>query len=164
MTGRSGTVWDRIRYWNVTPEERAGTHPADRHVAPGGQHLLRAVDVDAEPATVYRWLCEIAVAPYSYDLIDNRGRRSPDTLTAGAEDVRLGQRFQIGPVVEVEPGRQITVVTAGRAARIFGQVAITWEVVPGVAARSRILGCVAVGPPRDISTGRGRRFSVSATW
>ncbi|MEO7352280.1 MAG: hypothetical protein ABIR34_03855, partial [Marmoricola sp.] len=30
-------------------------------------------------------------------------------------------------------------------------VAITWEVVPGVAARSRILGCVAIGPPRGLA-------------
>jgi hypothetical protein len=138
-----------VAFWNVTTAERAGTHPADRHVAAGGRHLLRAVDVDAEPGTVYRWLCQIAVAPYSYDLIDNLGRRSPATLTPGAEDVTVGQRFQIGPVVEVEPGRQITVATAGRAARLFGDVAITWEVVPGIAARSRILGCVAIGPPRN---------------
>ncbi len=138
-----------IRFWNTTAAEEAATHPADRHVPAGGRHLLRAVDVDADPATVYRWLCQIAVAPYSYDLIDNLGRRSPAALTPGAEDVRVGQRFQIGPVAEVEPGRQITVVTAGRAARVFGQVAITWEVVPGVAAESRILGCVAIGPPRN---------------
>jgi hypothetical protein len=141
-------VLDRIRFWNVTAEERLATHPADRHVPAGGGHLLRAVDVDADPAVVYRWLCQIAVAPYSYDLVDNLGRRSPTTLTPGAGDVRLGQWFQIGPVVEVEPGRQITVATAGRAARVFGNVAITWQVVPGVTARSRILGCVALGPAR----------------
>jgi hypothetical protein len=139
-----------VRYWNVTEAEKAATHPADRHVPAGGRHLLRAVDVEADPGTVYRWVCQIAVAPYSYDLIDNLGRRSPPTLTPGAEDVRIGQPFQIGPVVEVEPGRQITVATAGRAARIFGQVAITWEVMPGVAARSRILGGVAIGPPRGV--------------
>ena len=139
-----------VRYWNTTAAEQAATHPADRHVPAGGQHLLRAIDVDADPATVYRWLCQIAVAPYSYDLVDNLGRRSPRTLTPGAEDVRIGQRFQIGPVVEVEPGRQITVVTAGSAARLFGKVAITWEVVPGLTTRSRILGCVAIGPPRGL--------------
>ncbi len=141
---------DRVRYWNATAQERAETHPADRHVGAGGDHLLRAVDVDADPDTVYRWLCQIAVAPYSYDLIDNLGRRSPTTLTPGAEDVRLGQRFQIGPVVEIEPGRHITVATSGKAARLFGDLAITWAVVPGVTTRSRILGCVALAPPRNL--------------
>lgn len=138
-----------LAYWNATAAERAETHPADRHVPAGGRHVLRAVDVDAAPDTVYRWLCQIAVAPYSYDLIDNLGRRSPTTLTPGADDVRVGQEFQIGPVVEVERGRQITVVTAGRAARVFGRLAITWAVVPGIDAPSRILGCVALGPPRN---------------
>lgn len=138
-----------VRYWNATAAEQAATHPADRQVPAGGRHLLRAVDVDASPATVYRWLCQIAVAPYSYDLVDNLGRRSPRTLTPGAEDVQVGQWFQIGPVAEVEPGRQITVATTGRPARIFGDMAITWEVVPGVTRRSRILGCVAMGPPRN---------------
>lgn len=138
-----------VACWNATAAELAETHPADRNVPAGGTHLLRAVDVDAAPDTVYRWLCQIAVAPYSYDLIDNLGRRSPTTLTPGADDVRVGQRFQIGPVAEVEPGRQITVTTEGRAARVFGAVAITWAVVPGLDARSRILGCVALGPPRN---------------
>ncbi len=139
-----------VRYWNVTAAEQVATHPADRHVPAGGHHLLRAVDVDAAPATVYRWLCQVAVAPYSYDRIDNLGRRSPSTLTPGAEEVTIGQRFQIGPVVEVEPGVHITVATAGNAARIFGQLAITWAVVPGVGTRSRILGCVALAPPRNL--------------
>jgi hypothetical protein len=40
------------------------------------------------------------------------------------------------------------VATAGTARRLFGAVAITWQVVPGVRARSRILGCVALGPAR----------------
>ena len=140
---------DRIRFWNVTTAERSGVHPADRHVPAGGEHFVRAVDVDAEPATVYRWLCQIGVAPYSYDLVDNLGRRSPATLTPGADDVRVGRHFSIGPVVEVEPGRHITVATSERAARVFGEVAITWSVVPGVRTRSRILACVALGPARS---------------
>ncbi len=48
----------------------------------------------------------------------------------------------------MEPGSQITVATAGRAARVFGNIAITWQVVPGLTTRSRILGCVALGPAR----------------
>jgi hypothetical protein len=139
-------ILDRIRYWNTTPEERRGPHPADAHVPAGGEHFVRAIDVEADPAVVYRWLCQIRIAPYSYDWVDNLGRRSPRTLKPGADKLALGQRFQIGPLVDFEPGRMVTFVAGPRGARIFGPVAMSYEVVPGLAARSRIVLCVALGP------------------
>ena len=146
---------DRIQYWNVTAQERAAHHPADAQ-RPGGTHLVRAVDVDAEPAIVFRWLCQVTVAPYSFDLVDNLGRRSPRTLTPGAEDLRLGQKFGIGPIVDFETGRHITAVTAGAARRMFGDLAMSYQVVPGVHTRSRILVCIALPTPR----GAGRLWQA----
>ena len=142
------SAFDRIRFWNVTADERRGPHPADAHVPSGGEHFVRAVDVEADPAVVYRWLCQIRIAPYSYDLVDNLGRRSPRSLTPGADELALGQRFQIGPLVDFEPGRMIVYVAGPRGARIFGPVAMSYEVVPGLASRSRILACLALGPAR----------------
>jgi hypothetical protein len=141
---------DRIRYWNVTAEERAADHPADAHVSGASTHFLRAIDVDAEPGTVFRWLCQIKVAPYSYDLIDNLGRRSPSTLTPGADDLALGQMLTVAPIVDFEVGRHITAATTGRAARVFGGVVLSYEVVRGRTTRSRILVCLALPAPRGI--------------
>ena len=121
---------DRIQFWNVTAQERATDHPADAQ-RPGGTHLVRAMDVDADPAIVFRWLCQVTVAPYSFDLVDNLGRRSPGTLTPGAEDLRLGQKFGIGPIVDFETGGHITAVTAGAARRMFGDLAMSYQVVTG---------------------------------
>lgn len=141
---------DRIRYWNVTAEERVADHPADAHLPERGTHFVRAMDVDADPATVFRWLCQIKVAPYSYDLIDNFGRRSPRTLTPGAEDLELGQMLTVAPIVDFEVGRHITAATTGRNARIFGGVVLSYQVVPGLTTRSRILVCLALPPPHGL--------------
>ena len=84
----------------------------------------------------------------SYDLVDNLGRRSPRTLTPGAEELTVGQRFLIGPLVELETGHAVTAATSGPAARLCGPVALSYQVVPGVRARSRILACLATGPAR----------------
>jgi len=143
-------LMDRIRYWNVTADERVADHPADAHVSGAATHFVRAIDVDAEPATVFRWLCQIKVAPDSYDLIDNLGRRSSPTLTPGADDLELGQMLTLAPIVDFEVGRHITAATVGRTARVFGGVVLSYEVVPGRTTPSRILVCLAMPAPRGI--------------
>lgn len=145
-----------VEGWNVTEAELAAPHPASAHVPPGGRRFLRAVDVDADPATVFRWLCQLKVAPYSYDLVDNLGRRSPRTLTPGADDLAIGQKFLIGPLVDFERDHHLVFVASPAGERVFGPVAMSYEVVPGLAARSRLVAEVAVGPPRGRARGPTR--------
>lgn len=101
--------------------------------------LTRAVQVLARAALTYRWLCQISVAPYSYDLIDNRGHRSPQVLTPGADDLRVGQRVIIFDLTDVQPGRQWTGVTHPAASRLFGRVAATYVVEPIDAGSCRLV-------------------------
>ena len=115
--------------WGSTAAERAAPLPCDRHL-PGADGVLhRAVDIDASPVTVFRWLCQLRAAPYSYDLIDNFGRRSPQRLTPGLEQLEVGQRFMtIFDLVEFEQDRQITLVVRERARWAFGAAAVTYAV------------------------------------
>jgi hypothetical protein len=98
---------------------------------------FRAVDVEAPAEAAFRWLCQLRVAPYSYDWIDNRGRRSPSTLTAGLEQLEDGQRFMtIFRLAEHEPGQSITLRHSGR---LFGRLAITYRVTPRAGSGSRFV-------------------------
>jgi nicotinic acid phosphoribosyltransferase len=38
---------------------------------------LRFIEIDASTSHVFTWISQLRVAPYSYDYIDNHGRRSP---------------------------------------------------------------------------------------
>ncbi|WP_230486779.1 hypothetical protein [Nocardioides anomalus] len=130
--------------WGATPEEAARSYPADDLVPPG-LRLTRAIGVAAPPERTWRWLCQIAVAPYSYDLVDNLGRRSPQTLTPGADRLEVGQTMAVVfRLTSFEAGHQWTAVTSSRGERLFGRVAMTYAAEPDRAG-SRLVARVAVG-------------------
>ena len=112
--------------WGSTPEERALPFPVDRHVLAHDAALFRAVTIRAPASVVFRWLCQMRVAPYSYDWIDNGGRRSPRALTPGLEALAVGQEVRrIFDLIEFERDRHVTIRMSARtpAPRVFGDVA-----------------------------------------
>jgi hypothetical protein len=123
--------------WNSTDEEWRESYPCDKYMDQSRQELLRAIDVQAPAEVTFRWVCQIKVAPYSYDLLDNWFRRSPRRLTPGAEHLELGQQFLIGPIVEFEEHRHITVVTDSHGER--GLVSLTYDVRPTGPDSSRLV-------------------------
>ncbi len=134
-----------VRQWGSTPAERAERFPCDRLAPRAPMRLYRAVDVRAPAAGVFRWLCQLRAAPYSYDRIDNGGRRSPQELTPGLEHLEIGQRFmRIFRLVEFEPGHSITVLSRGT---LFGEVAVTYRVRDTGAGRSRLVAKLLITPP-----------------
>lgn len=99
---------------------------------------FRAVSVDAPPEVAYRWLCQLRVAPYSYDLLDNAGRQSPQHLVPGLDQLEIGQRFMtIFKLVDFEPNKQVTLLSRGVGT--FGRAAVTYAVMPRPDGRSRII-------------------------
>jgi hypothetical protein len=130
-----------VTSWGDTAAERAVTLPCDALVPGDALVLHRAIDVAAPAAVTFRWLCQLRVAPYSYDLLDNGGRRSPRTLTPGVERLAVGQRMcRIFTLQSFEPGVQLTLkLTSRRARQAFGDVAITYVVTPTGPDTSRVL-------------------------
>lgn len=123
--------------WGTTPEERARPYPCDRWVEEFDDAYYRGVTVHASAAVVFRWLCQLKVAPYSYDWIDNWGRRSPRALTPGVERLAVGDRFMIFTLVEYEQDRHVTLRLLG--SRMFGDIAITYATVPVSHAVTRLI-------------------------
>ncbi len=60
---------------------------------PGLTRADRAISIDATPAVVFGWLCQLRVSPYSYDLLDNWGRPSPRERTPSLAELEPGQPF-----------------------------------------------------------------------
>src|SRR5437899_1402151 len=92
--------------WGSTPTERTAQFPCDQYLSKPDGAYFRAVDVQAPASILFRWLCQLRVAPYSYDLIDNFGHTSPRHLIPGLENLQVGQRvMNIFKLVEFEPHR-----------------------------------------------------------
>jgi hypothetical protein len=133
-------------HWGDTEAECAAHYPCDDLIAEPHQAAFRAIDVDALAPLVWRWLCQLRAAPYSYDWIDNWGRRSPRELTPGLDDVEIGQKaVAIFKVADVERDRSFT-LHAPRS--IFGNVAMSYVVTAVDADRSRLTAKVLVRYPR----------------
>ena len=51
---------------------------------------LRFIEINAGTSHVFTWLSQLRVAPYSYDYIDNHGRRSPYFIVKNLPPLRIG--------------------------------------------------------------------------
>jgi hypothetical protein len=125
-----------VSTWGSTAAERAQSFRCDDVLADPEVVAWRAVDVAAPAEITFRWLCQLRVAPYSYDWIDNLGRRSPRELTPGLERLEAGQRFMTMFVLEdFEPDRSLTLRHAGR---LWGRIAVTYRVTSDGEGGSRL--------------------------
>ena len=114
--------------WGVTEPETKRRYPCDEFVSEPGLQLWRGVTVQAPPDRVWPWVIQIRLGPYSYDWIDNFGRRSLRRLCNVREPVpgdaftsALGGR-DVGRVLAVTPGQDLT-------AKIMGAV-MSYVLVP----------------------------------
>ena len=104
--------------WGVTESEVNRSYPCDEFVATPAVRAWRGVSVAAPAEAVWPWVAQVRMAPYSYDWIDNRGRRSPQEL-AGLPEPCAGEKFTtvggrpLGRIVSVEPGKQLTGIIMG---------------------------------------------------
>lgn len=132
--------------------------PDDEEPEPGARLLTRTVTVDAPPGTVFLWMCQMRRAPYSYDLLDNFGRRSPRDADPAMLDLAVGQDVMtIFTLTAFTPGRSLTLrMKPGGSTRLFGKITGHYFVEPLDDGRSR-LGVVMWMPPIGRFLRRTRR-------
>ena len=128
--------------WGTTPEEERLAFPGDRFREHWDAMYNRGVTIQAPPGNIFRWLCQLRVAPYSYDWIDNLGRRSPRALTPGAEDLAVGQLFLVGfELVDFQYNRHLTLRVRLDTidSKVVGDMIISYMIVPQGPNRCRLL-------------------------
>lgn len=129
--------------WGVTDDEVARHYPCDDAVPNPALQAWRGVSVAAPARAVWPWVVQLRLAPYSYDWIDNFGRRSPRELRDLA-DPSPGDPFTataghpIGRVVSVEHGVHLT-------GRILGAT-MSYVLVPAGGYTRLLLKIVMGGP------------------
>ncbi len=131
--------------WGVSDAEVARRYGCDDVVRRPTLEAWRAVTVNADAATVWARVRQVRLAPYSYDLVDNLGRRSPRELrdlpdpVVGDPFTRALGRDQ-GRVVAVDPGRELTATIMGAH--------MSYAVLPEEAGTTRLVLKVVMGTSR----------------
>jgi hypothetical protein len=99
--------------WGVTEAEARRPFPCDAHVHAPTLQAWRGVSVRARPCELWPWIVQLRLAPYSYDWIDNLGRRSPRQLL-DLPDPQVGEPFTavggrpVGRIVGLRAGEHLT--------------------------------------------------------
>jgi len=105
--------------WGVTEDEVTRWYPCDDVVPDAPIQLWRGVTIEVPRAQVWPWVRQLRLAPYSYDWIDNLGRRSPRQLAPlpdpvpGEAFTKVAGRFAVGRVISTEPEDHLTAVIMG---------------------------------------------------
>lgn len=126
-------------HWG-TPALPDPPEPGDAPAPDGARLAVRAVDAEASPELLFLWLCQLRRAPYSYDLLDNLGRRSPRDADPSMTRLANGQAVMtIFALTAFTPGRSLTLRMApGLPTLLFGALALRYDVVPLEDSRTRL--------------------------
>jgi hypothetical protein len=113
------------------------------------ENWYRAVTVSAPAALVFRWICQLRAAPYSYDWLDNFGQQSPPNLIDGLDQLRIGQKvMMIFRVHDFSIGSYLTLVPWPRRSLLSSELRITYLCAPVGKNQTRLRVRVQISYPR----------------
>ena len=130
--------------WGATAEELAQRMPGDEIVRRPVFNATRAVTVNARPEDVWPWIVQIGfhrAGWYTYDLLDNFGRRSAERIVPELQHLEVGDLIPFAPgkdagprVKELQPNRWM--VLGGKTS---DQATWTWVLSPMPDGTTRLM-------------------------
>jgi hypothetical protein len=90
-----------LRNWGSTPDEIASALPGDELCPNARIVATRSISLGSPPEQVFPWLRQMGFGRagwYSYDVLDNLGRRSARKIVDDWQDVSTGDTIPGGPV------------------------------------------------------------------
>ena len=90
-----------LEHWGATGDEISGSMPGDDLVPDATLIATRSITLDAPPEHVFPWLRQMGFGRagwYSYDLVDNLGRRSARRIDSDWQNVHTGDPVPGGPI------------------------------------------------------------------
>jgi len=93
------------------------------------------------------------VAPYSYDWLDNLGRKSPGKLTPGLDAVEVGQEFmKIFELIDHETDRHLTMRMKQDApgCKLFGDTVVSYVILSENERSCRLIAKLLIRYPKGI--------------
>jgi proline iminopeptidase len=93
-------VRPRLLRWGATDAELGRPYPGAELIPGGTRSATTATTVDAPPSAVWPWLVQMGVDRggwYSWDLLDNFGRRSTERIHPEWQQISVGDHFIAKP-------------------------------------------------------------------
>ena len=155
MRHRGGLPW----VWCEPATEVQLLAPAS---AADARPVVRSVVVDAPAETVFGWVCQLRRAPYSYDWLDNFGRRSPREADPSLTGLEVGQSFMtIFELVGFAAPSSVRLrMKEGWPTAAFGAIDLTYSIEAADAERTRLSAVMWMLPIGRV-LGRTRRYLLA---
>jgi len=137
------------KMWGITSNESLLNYPCDRYMETFHDTYYRGITINANPEIVFQWICQMRVAPYSYDWIDNFGRKSPQKLIPGLDEVETGQKIIfIFKLIDFERNKHLTFRLNNIFLKFFGDTVISYIILSEGHEKCRLLVKIIVRYPK----------------
>lgn len=139
--------------WGATSDEIAAPLRGDELIPDADVVATRSISLGAAPDVVFGWLAQMGFGKagwYSYDLVDNLGRRSSREIRPEWQVTMVGDRLPGGPisftVTHIErPHHLVIAITERRGLGHALDFTLAFELAPLPNAATRLVSRVRIG-------------------